>query len=161
MLHYAFTFLKELFFIFLHVVIRTETSLLTLQIGKQMVLGTMEDVFKTEMLYSPSRLVSRSIIMFCEKVVQAMSIVLATTFHDVCDAAAANIISVCALCVLLQTKISGPICFPHYFAALLSYRLLLCLYPPLFNYLLSFVIPALAQELLIPDMPTLPICSLE
>lgn len=38
------------------------------EVGKQMVLGTLEDVFKYEMLYSLSRLVSKSIILFCDQV---------------------------------------------------------------------------------------------
>ncbi|OEL17356.1 hypothetical protein BAE44_0021625 [Dichanthelium oligosanthes] len=50
------------------------------EVGKQMVLGTLEDAFKSEMLYSLSRLVSRSIILFCDQVVQAMSVIPATVF---------------------------------------------------------------------------------
>ncbi|CAO2193227.1 unnamed protein product [Urochloa humidicola] len=38
------------------------------EVGKQMVLGTLEDVFKSEMLYSLSRLVSKSVILFRDQV---------------------------------------------------------------------------------------------
>lgn len=38
------------------------------EVGKQMVLGTLEDVFKSEMLFSLSRLSSKSIILFSDQV---------------------------------------------------------------------------------------------
>ncbi|WVZ71879.1 hypothetical protein U9M48_020411 [Paspalum notatum var. saurae] len=38
------------------------------EVGKQMVLGTLEDVFKSEMLYSLSRLSSKSTILFSDQV---------------------------------------------------------------------------------------------
>ncbi|CAL4964598.1 unnamed protein product [Urochloa decumbens] len=38
------------------------------EVGKQMVLGTLEDVFKSEILYSLSRLVSKSVILFRDQV---------------------------------------------------------------------------------------------
>ncbi|KAF8762139.1 hypothetical protein HU200_009683 [Digitaria exilis] len=38
------------------------------EVGKQMVLGSLEDVFKSEMLYSLSRLVSKSMILFQHQV---------------------------------------------------------------------------------------------
>jgi hypothetical protein len=58
--------------------------LLISQVGKQMLLGTLEDVFKSEMLYLLSRLVSKSIILFRNQVGQAMSAVPATVFPYHC-----------------------------------------------------------------------------
>jgi hypothetical protein len=45
-----------------------------------MILGTLEDVLKSEVLYSLSRLVSKSTILFRDQVVQAMSVVPANLF---------------------------------------------------------------------------------
>jgi hypothetical protein len=44
-------------------------SLLMSQVGKQIVLGTLEDNFKADMLLSLSRLASKSVVLFCNQVV--------------------------------------------------------------------------------------------
>jgi len=57
-----------------------------------MILGTLEDVFKSEMLYSLSRLVSKSIILFRDQVMQAMSVFPANSV------ACYSVMALCSCC---------------------------------------------------------------
>jgi hypothetical protein len=74
-----FHFLNEFFLRFMQLSklnIKKELLLLlflTLQVGKHLVLGTLEDVLKAEVLSSLSRLVSKSRILFRDQVMQCQS----------------------------------------------------------------------------------------
>jgi len=72
--------------------LRSDLLLLSSQVGKQMILGTLEDVFKSEMLYSLSRLVSKSIILFRDQVMQAMSVFPANSV------ACYSVMALCSCC---------------------------------------------------------------